>query len=202
MRSRAPDLLPIFRSRHQADLLAWLYLHPDQEYTTTELAARFDVALTTLHREVQRLVKAGLIRDRTVGRSRLLRAAAGHRAAAPLTQLLMLSFGPPTVIEETFANVEGIQAIYIYGSWAARYAGVPGPSPGDVDVLVIGTVSRADVYAASDAAQDRLGYQVNPTIRTLEQWTHVCDNLVRQIKTAPTVTVRDFHDSDSEGDPN
>jgi DNA-directed RNA polymerase specialized sigma24 family protein len=55
MRSEAPPLMPIFRSRHQADLLAWLLLHPDREYTTTELARRLGVPLTTLHREVQRL---------------------------------------------------------------------------------------------------------------------------------------------------
>jgi DNA-binding MarR family transcriptional regulator len=74
MRSDAPVLMPIFRSRHQAEFLTWLLLHPDQEYTTTELAARLHVPLTTLHREVQRLVDADLLRARTVGRSRLLSA--------------------------------------------------------------------------------------------------------------------------------
>src|SRR4029078_7904599 len=54
MRSRAPDLLPLFRSRHQADLLAWLSLHPDREYTATDLANRFGTALTTVLREAHR----------------------------------------------------------------------------------------------------------------------------------------------------
>ena len=32
--------MPIFRSHHQAALLAWLLLHPEHEHTLTELAKR------------------------------------------------------------------------------------------------------------------------------------------------------------------
>jgi DNA-binding transcriptional ArsR family regulator len=199
MRSRAPDLLPLFRSRHQADLLAWLYLHPDREYTATELATRFGLALTTVLREAHRLVEAGLLRERTVGRSRLLRAAVDHRAAAALTQLLTYTFGPQTVLEEVFLGVEGVRSVHIYGSWAARYEGTPGPPPGDVDVLVVGTPARIDVYAASDTAQDKLGLPVNPTIRTVEQWVHPVDGLVKEIQASPLVTVFD-KDADQERD--
>jgi hypothetical protein len=48
--------MPIFRSRHQAELLVWTLLHPDREYTLTELANQLDIPLTTLHREIERLV--------------------------------------------------------------------------------------------------------------------------------------------------
>ena len=189
MRSRAPDLWPLFRSRHQADILAWLYLHPENQYTATDLANRFTVALTTVHREVQRLVDAGLVRDRQVGRSRLYSAATEHRAAAALSQLLALTFGPQTVVEDAFADVAGVHSVHICGSWAARYSGEPGPPPADVDVMVVGNPSRADVYAAADAAQERLGLQVNPTVRTVDQWEHPSDALVAQIKASPLVTV-------------
>ena len=56
--------MPIFRSRHQADLLAWILLHPSEEYTLTELAKRLGVPVNTLHREVQRLTEAGLLTSR------------------------------------------------------------------------------------------------------------------------------------------
>ena len=54
--------------------------------------------LTTLQREAQRLVAAGILQDRTLGRARLLRANMSNRSAAPLTQLLAVTFGPETVI--------------------------------------------------------------------------------------------------------
>jgi DNA-binding IclR family transcriptional regulator len=59
MRSAAPALLPIFRSRLQADILAMLLLQPDQELSLTDLAARFDAPLSTVHGEVQRLTDDG-----------------------------------------------------------------------------------------------------------------------------------------------
>jgi DNA-binding transcriptional ArsR family regulator len=198
MRSKAPDLLPIFRSRHQAELLAWLYLHPGTEHTISDLATRFGVSQSTLHREVERLVAAGLIRDRTVGRSRLLSAATDHRAAMPLTQLLAVTFGPLTVVGDEFAAVPLIESAHIYGSWAARYEGTPGPPPADVDVVVIGRPSRTDVYAAADRAQDRLGIPVNPSIRTPAQWRDPSDALIKQIKASPLVTVLDLGDSTND----
>lgn len=188
MRSPAPALMPIFRSQHQAALLAWLLLHPQDEYTLTDLARRIDVPLTTLQRETQRLVQAGLLRDRTVGRARLLQANTDNRAAAPLTQLLELTFGSETVIGEEFA-IPSAERVLIFGSWADRYHGKPGAPPNDVDVLVIGSPSRADVYDAADRAAERLGMQVNPVIRTSQQWAEDADPLIAQIKASDVVDV-------------
>ncbi|MEV0131884.1 winged helix-turn-helix domain-containing protein [Dactylosporangium sp. NPDC050688] len=189
MRSKAPDLLPLFRSQHQAELLTWLYLHPTAEYPMTELATRFGVPLSTTQREVQRLVDAGLLRDRSIGRSRMLRAATDHPAAEALTRLLTISFGPPAIVGRTFQGLAGVDSVHIYGSWAARYLGHPGPPPNDVDVLVIGSPARADVYAAADVAQDTLGLPVNPTVRSRAQWQDASDALVQQIQASPIVTV-------------
>jgi len=169
-------------------MLAWLLLHPDDEYTLTELAKRLEVPLTTLQRETQRLVEAGILQDRTLGRARLVRANVAHPVAAPLTQVLQVTFGPQTVIGEEF-DLVGAEGVVIYGSWAERYHGAPGLPPNDVDVLVVGAVDRADVYDAADRAQNRLGMQVNPVIRTPQQWAEDADSLVVQIKASPTLDV-------------
>ena len=189
MRSEAPVLMPIFRSRHQAELLTWLLLHPNQEYTTTELAARLGVPLTTLHREVQRLLDADLLQARTVGRARLLKANPDHRATEALTRLLEVTFGPRTVVEDEFATVAGVEEVLIFGSWAARYHGSPGRVPADLDVLVIGNPDRGDTYDAADRVQERLGMAVNPVIRSRRQWEAAADALVQEIQASPTLVV-------------
>ena len=190
MRSDGPALLPVFRSQHQAELLMWLLLHPDQEFGVRDLASRLAVPLSTLHREVVRLDGAGLITSRTLGRNRLLRANTGHPAAAALTQLLEVTFGPRAVVAEEFA-IPGAEQVVIFGSWAARYAGQPGPPPHDIDVLVIGKVDRADLYEAADRAQARLGIEVNPVVRTQRQWDDRSDALVAQIKASAFTVVLD-----------
>ena len=87
MRSEAPALLPILRSRHLAEILTVLLLHPDVEYTLSELAATIGLPLTTVQREVTRLSNAQLIQERRVGRSRLVSADLSSRCARPLTEL-------------------------------------------------------------------------------------------------------------------
>jgi DNA-binding transcriptional ArsR family regulator len=190
MRSAAPALLPIFRSQTQAEILALLMLHPDQEFSLTDLSRRIKAPLTSIHREVERLVEAALIAERPVGRNRMVHANLDHPASEPLIRLLELSFGPRHVVADEFAAIPGARQVMIYGSWAARHAGETGAAPHDVDVLVVGEgVARGDVYDAADRAQARLGLPVNPTIRTTAQWVYPGDTLSSQIRSSPTLTI-------------
>lgn len=191
MRSKAPPLLPIFRSRHQAELLTVLLLHPDREYSLTELAALLSIPLTTAQREVGRLVQSGLITERRGGRNRLLRANERGRYTRPLTELLTLAFGPQVVVGEEFTSVAGLEAVAIYGSWAARHHGQAGPVPNDVDVLVIGKPHRGELYAAADRAEQRLSLPVHPTVCSRARWANADDGFVRQVKSGPLVWVVD-----------
>lgn len=189
MRSSAPVLLPIFRSDLQAELLTTLFTQPNEAFSLTTLATRLHVPLPTLHREVNRLVEADLIREQASGRQRLLRANTDHPAAAPLAQLLEVTFGTRRVIDEEFA-MPGADQVLIFGSWAARYLGVAGPPPHDVDVLVLGDhVDRVDVYEAAGRAQSRLRLPVNPVVRTWAEWNDPADQLCVQIKATPHVVL-------------
>ena len=105
MRSKPSALAPVLRSDAQARLLAELLLHPDAELSASDLARRLGVPLTTLHDEVQRLLTAGILTVREVGRSKLLRANPDNRMVPPLTELILTSFGPDVVVREEFADV-------------------------------------------------------------------------------------------------
>ncbi len=183
-------MLPIFRSRHQAELLTLLYLQPDREFSVTELAEHVGVPLTTMQREVGRLLEAGLLSGRRVGRAHLIRAMVPGRYARPLTELLTLAFGPHLLIEQEFAALSDVDAVAIFGSWASRYLGEPGAPPNDIDVMVIGHLSRTDVYEAAERVERRLGIQVNPVLIARDRWRQATDPLVRQIRSSPLVWVK------------
>jgi predicted nucleotidyltransferase len=199
MRSAAPALLPIFRSRLQADILAALLLRPDQELSLTDVAVRLSAPLSTVHGEVHRLVDAGLLMRREAGRSVMVRADPANRLTAPLTELLLLSWGPPQVVAEEFADLRDAEQVLIFGSWAARYQQQPGKPPRDLDVLVVGRPRREDVYDAADRVQQRLGLPVNPVVRSPETWRKEDDPLVRQIRSVPFVEVLVPDDTSSSG---
>ena len=188
MKTEAPPLLPLLRSRLEGELLAEILLHPDREYNATELATRFGASLPTVVRELDRLAASGVVRSRKIGRMRLVQADPTSRATKPLTELAALSFGPIAVIAEEFADLAGVAAIYIFGSWAARYSGEPGSPPRDVDVLVVGRPDRQQMYDAANAAEARLGAEVNPSVRT-EKAFNDDDPFVVQLKSQPLVEV-------------
>lgn len=192
MRKPAPALMPIFRSQHQAEMLAWLYLRPGHEFTLSDLARRLSVSPGVLHAEVKRLVDAGLLLSRTVGRSRLLQANTNSRASRALTELLTVSFGPEVVIADEFGPLDSVDAVAIYGSWARRYRGETGRAPVDVDIMVVGRPEREEVYKAAERAEERLGMPVNPVVRSLDAWREGTDSLVMTAKRdAVTVVERD-----------
>ena len=161
MRTGPPPLLPLLRSRVQGDLLALLYLHPDRDYSLTEAAALIGASVKAVHTEASRLTAAGFVRDSRRGNVHLLRAATDTPVSRPLTDLLAVTYGPLPVLNDLLADVEGITHAFIYGSWAARYLGEPGPVPSDVDVLVVGTADPDDLDEIARTAQNRLGRPVD-----------------------------------------
>lgn len=122
-----------------------------------------------------------------MGRAQLLRANTANRIAEPLTWLLTMAVVPHLVVADEFAGIPGIAAAVVYGSWAARYHGEPGPPPNDVDLLVLGTPARGDVYEAADRVQQRLGFPVNPAIRPQNRWLGLADPLIQEVKRSPFV---------------
>lgn len=196
MRTEAPALLPIFRSTHQAELLATLYLHPGHEFTLADLSRTLGMSGGALHAEVERLVTAGLLQDRREGRNRLIRANTDSRFARALTELLTVSYGPQVVLAEEFTAVGEVELVVIYGSWARRYRGEAGKEPADVDVMVIGSPDRDEVYEAARRAERRLDLPVNPTVRSGAAWRQGSDPLVLTAK-RDAVTV--LGDADDEG---
>jgi DNA-binding transcriptional ArsR family regulator len=141
--------LPILRSQQQAEILALLLGEPDLELSLTEIAARVGVPHPSVYREVQRAEQAGLVTSRKVGNTRLVRANTASPYYAGLAEVLTRAFGVPAVLAEVLRDVSGIAAVYVYGSWAARYEGQTGQRPvGDIDVLVLGEPDRDQLYAA------------------------------------------------------
>jgi hypothetical protein len=191
MRSAPPALLPILRSQVAGDLLALLYLHPDAEYGLTEAAQAIHASLNAVHYETNKLVEAGLISARKRGNLRLVRAVTDSLLARPLTDLLAVTYGPLPVLTDLLAGVEGIAEAYIYGSWAARYNGEPGPIPVDVDVLVVGTVNLDDIDDVVEQAQQTLHRPVNIRRIRPETWntTDSPDPFLRSVKSRPLVSI-------------
>lgn len=181
--------MAIFRTQVQADILARVLL-ADEPMTIADLARELHAPLPTVAREVNRLGDAGILRIVRQGRGSLVSGNEANPAVPPLRDLVAVAFGPRFVVAEEFAGLDGLAELAVFGSWAARYRGERGPVPGDVDVLVVGTVDRTAVYDAAERAAHRLHREVNPTVMSVQRWTmpdETADAFVRELRARPLV---------------
>lgn len=188
MRTSAPPLLAVFRSQLQGELLARVLLSPGQ-LSMSDLARVLEAPVSTVAREVVRLVNAGLLVTRRIGRARLVAGNDDNPATGPLRDLVMIAFGPQPIITEEFSDLDGVEELLIFGSWAARYRGEAGPPPGDVDVLVVGHPDRDAVYDAAERSRGRLGREVNPVVVKAEQWQEAVEPFLQEVKRRPTLVL-------------
>lgn len=188
MRSSAPPLLPVFRSNLQGELLAKILLDEHGD-SITALARDLHAPVATVQREAERLVQAGILISANVGRARVLAANENNPAVAPLRQLVLVTFGPPHVVAREFGALHGLDQLILYGSWAARHAGQPGPPPGDVDVLLVGKPDPDDVYDAEQRASGSLGRLVHATTVSTAKWDSSELPFLQELRRRPFLTL-------------
>lgn len=193
MRSAAPTLAPLFRSDHQLNLLASLFLYRG-EWTIGELAEHAGVPLSTASREVHRLVDAGLASLKPKGQLRLVTANQDLPWVDPLVELLDQTVGPIHHLRGLLDESEwaAIDEAYVFGSWARRYHGESGPQPNDLDVVLIATTSLPanKILRFQRQLQDRIHMGVDAFAVTPAEWASPKGHeALADIKDNPTVRV-------------
>ena len=179
--------MPLLRSRLQAELLTLVLLTPGQEWSLTELAAKAGASVSSAQREMARAEDAGVVSSRRLGSTRLVSAAASP-LTEPLTELLLRSFGPRQVVAEELAGLAGVEAAYLFGSWAARYAGqaaVRRPT-----LTCWSSAGRiAMIWTTQSSAGARLAREVNATVRSAQWWREGGDGFHAEVSRRPLVPV-------------
>ena len=129
MKVAAPSLAPILRSDAQGRILARVLADPDKSHSLSDLVAATGPSMPTVLREVRRGEQAAILTTEKVGPMRQVRARVDHPLYGAVRRIILATYGPPTVVAEEFAHIQGAEAVLLIGSWAARYLGEARPSP-------------------------------------------------------------------------
>ncbi len=147
--------------RTRRAVLALLYGHADEEFYLRQIIRAAGVGQGSMQRELEKLVGSGLLLRRTLGRQVYFKANPDNPVYTELRSLLLKTAGVADVLREALAPLAArIEVAFVYGSVARgdeRRAS-------DLDVMVIGDASFAEVSQALGSAQQRLGREVNPTV--------------------------------------
>ena len=142
-------------------VLALLYGHPDESFHMRQIARVVGHGQGAVQRELRRLSASGLLLRSVRGRQVHYQANRDCPIFAELQRLLLKTAGLADVLRSALAGLsDRIQVAFVYGSLARGVF----DSGSDVDVLVVGAASFAQVVSALGPAQEALGREVNPSV--------------------------------------
>lgn len=170
--SRTGGLGEVLASPAFARLVLHFALHGESPQHVRALQRHAGLSMSSLHRELQRLERQGLVERIEEGSRVQYSVAGGHPRWKVLRQLIRDFADPAEVVEEALAGVEGIEAAFLFGSFARGDA----REDSDVDVLVVGDrVVEAQLGREAAEASVLLG-------RPVEVRSYTREKLARQIQ--------------------
>lgn len=158
------NLFPTVR-RH---VLATTLLSPDRRWYLRELAAEIQVTPSSLQRELQNLVEAGVLKRVEDGNRAYFQADVSSPLFPELQGLMKKTLGGVDALREALMPLkERIELAFVYGSYATR---TELRNTSDIDIMVVGDVSSREAVAALSKVEEALGREVNPTVYTSKEF--------------------------------
>ncbi|HET7230984.1 MAG TPA: nucleotidyltransferase domain-containing protein [Longimicrobium sp.] len=117
-----------------ARLVLHFALHGHEPVHVRALQRRYGLSMSSLHRELRRLERRGLVARATAGGRVLYRGVEEHPGWKALRELIRSFADPAEVVEAGISGVSGVDAAFVFGSFARGDA----RADSDVDVLVVG----------------------------------------------------------------
>ena len=173
-KSRAPavptrtSLADALFSTVQQRVLAYLFGQPERSYFATELIRLVGGGSGAVQRELARLADSGLVTVSRVGTQKHYQANPKSPIFAELCAIAQKTVGLAEPLREALAPLaKRIATAFVFGSVAKR----SDTAASDIDVLVLSeSIEYADVFAALQSAEEKLGRTVNPTVYTPANW--------------------------------
>lgn len=167
-RPRRTSLADALFSGTQQRVLAYLFGQPERSFFATELIKLAGGGSGAVQRELARLADSGLVTVTRVGTQKHYQANPKSPIFTELCAIARKTVGLAEPLREALAPLaKRITAAFVFGSVAKR----SDTATSDIDVLVLSdSVDYADVFAALQAAEAKLGRTANPTVYTPANW--------------------------------
>jgi predicted nucleotidyltransferase len=148
-------------------VLSILYSHTDDSFYLRQLVRITGIGIGAMQRELKQLTDAGIIRRLRIGRQIFFQANTDCPVFKELRDIIIKTIGVGDVLRTALVPLaERIQLAFIYGSLAR------GDETGssDLDVLVVGELTFAEVVSAISPLQETLSREINPSVYPLDEF--------------------------------
>jgi len=149
-----------FRSKARQRLLAYYFTNPTARHHLRDLAARLGIDPSNLSKELGRLEREGLFRSEVSGRQKYFQLNREYALFDEVRSIVAKTIGVVPLLAQCFKTIEGIEAAYLYGSFARNQQ----DAASDIDVLVVGKPKSDALAEAVQKLERRLGREINYTV--------------------------------------
>lgn len=141
--------------------MSLLFSHPDQAFYLREVVERTGLGVGHVQRELARLVEGTVINRRRQGRHVYFQANDKCPVFAELKGLVTKTMGIAGALRQALSPLgDQIDIAFVFGSVAHGEH----RESSDVDLMVIGEVTFAQVVGAVRSCEAELGREINPTL--------------------------------------
>ncbi|MSR83126.1 MAG: ArsR family transcriptional regulator [Candidatus Latescibacteria bacterium] len=148
-------------------VLALLYGQAQESFYLRQIARWVGTGQGAVQRELKRLAGAGIILRQQKGKEVYYQANPQCPIFVELKSLVLKTAGVGELLREALEGLsDKIMAAFIYGSLASGQE----QADSDVDLMVIGAASFAEVSKALRSVEEQLSREVNPAVYTAAEF--------------------------------
>lgn len=188
--SNTQDAMDLLFPALRQQVLALLLLEPGRRLHQREIARLVGSHAGTVARELEKLVRAGLLLRAEQGNQVLYGANVQHPLHADLAALFRKTHGVVPALRAALQPLAGqIELAFVFGSIASGTA----TEHSDVDVLLVGTADFVAVVRALYPLHQQLGREVNPLLwspRELAAKVRAGDGFAREVLRQPKLWIK------------
>ena len=160
-------LKSLMGSKTRQVLLNTFFGSPDKEYYTRQLASMHEMSVGTLHREIKKLLSAGILNVREVGNIKLFSLNKQNPVYEDLKNIISKTEGVIKLVKDAVCRVEGAKVAFIYGSFAKGDE----RHDSDIDIFLIGdNIDENELILGISDLEKKLFKEINYTRYTESEY--------------------------------
>jgi predicted nucleotidyltransferase len=145
-----------------------LFGQPERSFYMNEIVRYVGAGIGSVHREMDRLEKSGLVRSTRIGNQKHYQANSKAPIFHEIRGIVLKTFGLAEPILKALEPVrDQLLAAFIYGSVANQ----SDTAESDIDLMIISdSLGFQDIVQALNSTEQDLGRSINPAIYGLQEW--------------------------------
>lgn len=154
------DIASIFKSKARKALFRLYFTNPESEYYLRQLERLLEIPVSMVRKELLKLEEIGFFKSKKKGNLTYFYLNKAHPLYKELKSIVFKTIGISGALKEELSNLNGIEAAFIYGSYAKGEE----HSDSDIDLCIIGRPSEKTLVGKIHKIEGLTQREINYTL--------------------------------------